>query len=95
MRSVFDAVREVLGLASRLGTIRSDLDQLAARLADHHERIIRLEAREDFLIERTARVAVEESGKQASALYSRIAALEQHCGLSAGPSAASPGRKKK
>jgi uncharacterized coiled-coil DUF342 family protein len=49
MSSAFEMIKEIMTLTSQVGALRSDVDGLRSKVEDHHERIIKLETREDLL----------------------------------------------
>ncbi len=53
-KSWFDAIQSVLTLSVQVGALQSDVERLRERVEDHHDRIIKLELREDALAEKMA-----------------------------------------
>ena len=77
MAGPIEMLREIMTLTSTVGALRSDVDRLLDRLENHTERIIRLESREEVLMERMARQAAEGVQQMTLQLATRIANLEK------------------
>lgn len=78
--SVVDIIREVMTLTTTVGALRGDVDRLVQKVEDHHERVIKLESREEYLMEKMANTALEGVQRMTLPLIDRIVALEIKCG---------------
>ena len=78
--SAVDMIREVMTLTTTVGAVRGDVDRLVEKVEDHHERIIRLEAREELLMQKMANKAMLGVQQMTLPLIDRIVALEKRCG---------------
>ncbi len=80
MAGAVEMIREVMTLTTTVGALRGDVDRLVQKVEDHHERIIKLEAREEYLMEKMAYTAMEGVQRMTLQLIDRIVALEKRCG---------------
>lgn len=76
MSSAFDAVREILTLTENVRGLKDDLVRVTTRLDDLRERLVRLENREELVIEKTRNAAIIAVHKMHGDLLSRLIALE-------------------
>ena len=72
MADIVEMIREVMTLTSNVGALRSDVDNLARKVEDHHDRIIKLEQREELIIEKTKSAAI-------TAVQAMTALLSNNC----------------
>jgi len=75
-----EMIREVMTLTTTVGALRGDVDRLVQKVEDNHERIIKLESREDYLMVKMANTAMEGVQRMTLPLINRIVALEKRCG---------------
>jgi hypothetical protein len=76
MSTAFDAVREILSLTENVRGLRDDVVGLARSVDSVRERLIRLESREEVLIEKTRNAAIMSVTQMHSDLLKRLFALE-------------------
>ena len=70
-------VKEVMLLSTSVGALRSDVDKLITKIESHHDRIIRLENREELLMEKMTRHAVEAVHNMSNSYHERLAKIER------------------
>ena len=80
MAGAVELLREVMTLTSTVGALRGDVDRLVEKVEDHHERIVKLESREEYLMEKMANTAMEGVQRMTFQLVNRIVALERKTG---------------
>lgn len=76
MATTLDAVRELLTLTENVRGLRDDVIRMAGELKDLRERLVRLEAREEVVIEKTRNAAVMAVHQMSNDLLERVIALE-------------------
>lgn len=80
MASIGELLREFITLTSNFNALRSEVDKLGQKSDQNRERIVRLESREDYLMQKMANTAMEGVQRMNFPLVSRIVALEKKCG---------------
>lgn len=78
-------IKEVMQLSNSVGALRTDVDKAIAKLENHHERIIRLENREELLMEKMTRHAVEAVHNMSNSYHERLAKIERDVELRVPP----------
>jgi chorismate mutase len=76
MSAAIDAVRELLTLTESVRGLRTDVMEMLGELKDLRERVVRLEAREEVIIERTRNAAVMAVHQMNGTLLERLIAVE-------------------
>ena len=75
MATAIDLIKEVITLTSNVSDIKSQLSRAETRLDNHHERIVRLEAREDFIIEKCKSTALSAVNQVSNGLTEKLTEL--------------------
>jgi hypothetical protein len=76
MATTLDAVRELLTLTENVRGLRDDVIRMATDMRDLRERLVRLEVREEVVIEKTRNAAVMAVHQMSGDLLERVIALE-------------------
>jgi enamine deaminase RidA (YjgF/YER057c/UK114 family) len=76
MSGAVDAVREILTLTENVRGLRDDVARLTSYVNDLRERLVRLEAREEVVVEKTRNAAIVAVNRMNGELIERIVALE-------------------
>ena len=81
MSEVGQFLKEMLSLTSSMGELKSDVRTLAAKTDNLVERIIRLEQREEVLMERMSRHAVEAVHRMTKDYFEKVTTLQKRVEL--------------
>ncbi|MFX0202708.1 MAG: hypothetical protein ACFFCW_41925 [Candidatus Hodarchaeota archaeon] len=73
-------IKEVMTLTDRVGGLKTDVERLMAKVENNTERIIKLESREELLIEKMTRHATEAVHRMSDSYYQRLANIERRLG---------------
>jgi hypothetical protein len=80
MGEVLTLIREVMTLTSTVGGLKSDVEKLFAKIEDHTERIVRLENREELLLEKMRNAAIQTASTMNLQIIERLHSLDQRFG---------------
>ena len=59
MAGAFDVLKEVMTLTSNVADLKDQVKSAQTKLENHHERIVKLESREELIIEKCRNAAIE------------------------------------
>ena len=85
MASPLEILKEIITLTDRVGGLKESVDKLWSKVEDHHDRIIKLEQREELLTEKMRNAAVEGVQRMTMEYFNRLAAVEQKVTTSLAP----------
>ncbi len=75
MANIIDVLEKVMTLTSNVSDLKSQVGRAENRLDDHHERKVRLEAREDYLIEKCKSTALAAVNTISNGLTEKLTEL--------------------
>ena len=77
MDEVLRTLKEMVTLNAKVEGLQRDIDRLTERVEDHHDRILKLESREELLVEKTRTAAVQSVSATTTTYCDRISRVEQ------------------
>ena len=76
MASVTDVLEKVFTLTSNVDSLTKDVERLNGAMKEHHERIVRLEGRDELIAEKAKNAALQAVVQTNQALLKQIGDLE-------------------
>jgi hypothetical protein len=76
MANLTELLEKIFTLTSNVDNLVKDVDRLNQLLLDHHERIVRLESRDELLVEKAKNASLSAVLQTNHALLEKMAAIE-------------------